>query len=969
MRATDEQSNRRDERSAGEPTELDSGDGLTTAPALGVEPQVETQRDTITAPTEALIGGEPERAEATQGAADETEALVAVPRDSNTVRAASDGTTALASASARDRGATASFELDPSALDPERTLPPPPGSGRTDGMPQVAGYEILEVLGAGGMGIVYKAHQLRLDRFVALKMIRAGTGARPEDIARFEAEAQAVAAIEHPNIVRIFEIGEYDGLPYASLEFLAGGSLAKMMGGKPQPVGEAARVVEVLARAMDVAHRRGIIHRDLKPANVLLTTDGTLKITDFGLAKRLDSDSSQTRTGSILGSPSYMAPEQARGDTHHVGPAADQYALGTILYELLTGRPPFHGTSVLDTLDLVRTREPVPPSQLQPKMPRDIETICMKCLQKDPARRYADVIALAGDLQRFQRKEPIFARPVSRAARIWRWCRRNPRVAALGTAVAVLLVAWAVGAAGAAVVFRGQNQVLAATNGALSKANIALNAANATAEERRLEAERKQKLAEAAARAANVQNRSAVDAQVELIQLLEGKLRHEPALQDVRGEVLDMAVNGLEISARAMTNLRQDVGWDPKDEERNWRSLARAYQRMGELSLSRNRFGDAMKQFAQMAAIIETLATAAPDDPAAQIRLARIQRHLGFIALQHMADTEGGKRYFDRAIQINRAWLAKQPHNDAFKNELANSLGQLARAELLLGHLKEALSLYQEEVTIRESFSAAQADQVETRRELSGLFERMAELNLRMGNMDAGRQLYERCAALREEVVAEHPDFWPAVHDLAMSYNNSGLLRFPQGRDPDGARAFHRKALNLIEQRAAADPKSAETKAQLAKTAYYEATCALSSGDAAGAASGYRRCLKIWRELATDPTEKGSQVDLMLALARCGEHAEAAKIAGALVATPPKNAYLYIQAACGFALAAGAAAHDAATVQRYTDAAVSCLRKGKDRGWADVGTLEIDPDLEPIRKDPAFLALLGELRRPEKKRP
>ncbi len=218
-----------------------------------------------------------------------------------------------------------------------------------------------------------------------------------------------MAAIEHPNIVQIFEIGEHGGLPYFSLEYLAGGSLARKIAGKPQPVGEATRMTEVLARAMHVAHQHGIIHRDLKPANVLLAADGTLKISDFGLAKRLESDSGQTRSGSILGSPSYMAPEQAKGEAKNVGPPADQYALGVIFYELLTGRPPFQGTNVLDTLDQVRSNEPVPPSQLVPKIPRDAETICLKCLEKDPARRYADVAAVAEDLRRFRAGVPIRA--------------------------------------------------------------------------------------------------------------------------------------------------------------------------------------------------------------------------------------------------------------------------------------------------------------------------------------------------------------------------------------------------------------------------------------------------------------------------------------------------------------------------------------------------------------------------------
>ena len=393
----------------------------------------------------------------TAGTADETGTLAHSPH-ADTPRPEAGGTTADAPADGSDRDATASFALAPGVgtEDADRTLPPTEGQG--DGQfPQVLGYEILDVLGVGGMGIVYKARQTRLDRLVALKMIRAGAGARPGDLIRFEAEARAVAAIDHPNIIQIHEIGEYGGLPYFSLEYLAGGSLAGRIDGKPQPVAESARIVEVLARAIDVAHRRGIIHRDLKPANILLAADGTPKIADFGLAKRLEGDSSQTRTGSILGSPSYMAPEQATG-AEKVGPAADQYALGAILYELVTGRPPFRGASILETLDLVRNQVPVPPSQLLLRMPRDLETICLKCLEKDPGRRYPDVLALAKDLAHFQAGEPIVARPVSAAERLWRWCLRNNRVAALGALAAALLVLVTVVSVAFAVTVSGKNQ-------------------------------------------------------------------------------------------------------------------------------------------------------------------------------------------------------------------------------------------------------------------------------------------------------------------------------------------------------------------------------------------------------------------------------------------------------------------------------------------------------------------------------
>jgi tetratricopeptide (TPR) repeat protein/tRNA A-37 threonylcarbamoyl transferase component Bud32 len=305
----------------------------------------------------------------------------------------------------------------------------------------VTGYEILGVLGRGGMGVVYKARHVKLNRLVALKMVLAGAHAGEHQLARFHTEAEAVARLHHQNIVQIYEVGEHDGLPFFSLEYIDGVSLAQKIAGKPQPPLEAAGLIEQMARAMAVAHQRGIIHRDLKPANVLLTQDGTPKIADFGLAKRLEDDSALTKSGTLMGTPSYMSPEQARGETDEVGPPADLYALGAILYELLTGRPPFAGPTMLETLTQVRNQEPVPPTHLQPRCPRDLETISLKCLQKEPAKRYPDCEALADDLHRFLAGEPIKARPVSAAERAWRWCRRNPRVAALSALVGVLLLA------------------------------------------------------------------------------------------------------------------------------------------------------------------------------------------------------------------------------------------------------------------------------------------------------------------------------------------------------------------------------------------------------------------------------------------------------------------------------------------------------------------------------------------------
>jgi serine/threonine protein kinase len=332
--------------------------------------------------------------------------------------------------------------------------------------PAVPGYEILGELGRGSAGVVYKARQQSLNRTVALKILRAGSAA---------AEALAVARLRHRNIIQIYEVGESGGRAYLALEYAEGGSLQRLVG-TPQTAREAARLLKALARAMQHAHQQGLIHRDLKPANILLadasptlpdrrTSDPgcnarlpgdsggyawlnyTPKISDFGLARHLGDGTDLAHTEALVGTPCYMAPEQALGRAAATTPAADVYALGAILYELLTGRPPFRAETMFETLDLVRRQEPIPPRRLVPGLPRDLETICLKCLEKEPARRYLTARALADDLRRFLDDRPIEARPDGVRERAWRWCRRNPVVvaltAALGAALAGLAAATA----------------------------------------------------------------------------------------------------------------------------------------------------------------------------------------------------------------------------------------------------------------------------------------------------------------------------------------------------------------------------------------------------------------------------------------------------------------------------------------------------------------------------------------------
>ncbi|HZU38081.1 MAG TPA: protein kinase, partial [Gemmataceae bacterium] len=311
---------------------------------------------------------------------------------------------------------------------------------------QIGPYEIIREVGRGAMGVVYQAQHRLLRRTVALKMVLASTHTGATALTRFQTEAEAAARLHHPNIVQVYDVGTFEGRPYLALEYIEGGSLAAQLTGQPQQPRQAAQLLHTLATAVAYAHRRGVVHRDLKPGNVLLEEHSrAAKISDFGLAKVLDRPGSPTESGVIFGTPSYMAPEQAAGQNREVGAAADVYALGAILYELLTGRPPFRAENVLTTLQQVASEEPVPPERLQADLPRDLATICLKCLEKDPGQRYVSAAALAADLRRFLDGEPIVARPSNLWQRGWKWARRRPSLAALvGTlslaAVALLII-------------------------------------------------------------------------------------------------------------------------------------------------------------------------------------------------------------------------------------------------------------------------------------------------------------------------------------------------------------------------------------------------------------------------------------------------------------------------------------------------------------------------------------------------
>ena len=673
----------------------------------------------------------------------------------------------------------------------------------------VGEYEVLEEIGHGGMGVVYKAKEKRTGRSVALKMILAQRASH-EAIRRFVMEAEMAANLDHPHIVPIYHVGEHQGQPYFCLKFVDGLSLAQAIKeGRIADARHAAKLVETISRAVQFAHNRGILHRDLKPANILIDEHGEPHVTDFGLAKRLDSDVGLTQAGAILGTPAYMAPEQTTGQSRLISVATDVYALGAILFELLTGRPPFQAE---DRDELYRRiqEEPTPsPRSLSAQIHPNLEIICLKCLEKDPASRYASAELLADDLRRHIVGEPIHARPAGHAERFWRWCQRNRLVASLVATAAGLLVAVTIISTVSAVRLkdladRERNETKRA-NRETSKALELVNR-NVTLAEQEKSAREK---AELSAIVAREQSQLALKSLEFVIGEIQRKLRNVPGAGDLQRSLLKTALARL-----------QDVSDQFASRDAIDRNTAVALTDLGDTFL---RIGTgtpsgadadgpltaARKVYQQAFDIAQKLAAADPSSAQALRDLSIAYNKLGNVQRQSGQVTEALKS-FNLEFEISKRLAAADPSDAQAQRDLSKSYLNLGDVQLQSGQVTKALGSYQKGLEICQKLAAADPNDARTQRDLYVSYFRLGDVQLQSGQVTDALGSYQQGLEISQKLAAANPSDAQAQLDLSISYETLGNLQL-QSRQVTESLGSYQQGLEIRQKLAAADPSDAQT--------------------------------------------------------------------------------------------------------------------------------------------------------------
>lgn len=861
-------------------------------------------------------------------------------------------------------------------------------SKQTRELPTVPGYEILSELGRGAMGVVYKAQQTGLNRVVALKMVLAGAHASKLQLARFDLEARAVARLQHPNIVQIHEIGEQDGLPYFSLEFVDGGTLAKLIDHQPQSPRTAAEMAETLARAMQFAHEQNIIHRDLKPENILLTRSAprgsgsvsmdpsarthssmssktaetgavapviTPKISDFGLAKAIeDEGSSNTASGTIMGTPSYMAPEQARGDKSAHGPLCDLYSLGAILYELLTGRPPFQGASILDTLDQVRNREPVPVRQLQPKVPIDLETICLKCLQKDANKRYTTCAELADDLARFLAGHPIQARPVSGVERFWRWCRRNPKVAGLTAAAVLMLVCTAVVSLWAALAMSAKNKIIE------TEKTSAINSAH-EAEEARIAAVAAEKESAENSRIASEQSAIALSTLQKLISKVQDEtgLESAPETVEFKRFMMQTALDGvLVVSKKGEGSTSLEA------------TQAAAHMQLGQMLKQLGKSKEAMVEFQKVYEIAKARVVIKQGTDAARRNLAAALVMLAEMDKELNRDMQANLAHTKEALAL---WedIDQNPKSDEqgqgltkkveVKAGLAEVNIRVGVSYVRLGEPAQGMLHFRKALAIRRELSQSEPNNLAYRLDMARALLAVGDTSFRVGDSPTAGESFDESITIIEDIYRQKPTILMVKQEVARANALKGDYHLRNG-ETEKARGHFEKALSFTKELVKADSKKFDYQWDLGHAHYRLGLAAVRAKDEGAGKEHFDNCRIVRDKLATqDKSNERRQMELMLPLAHCGKQAEASTIATKLLGAEPDRELLIDVARC-YAQCAAASA-DETIRKKFTTDAVQSVAKAVNQGYRDIVYLSTDVDLDPLRGQDDFTLLLETIRR------
>jgi serine/threonine-protein kinase len=887
----------------------------------------------------------------------------------------------------------------------------------------VGAYELLEELGRGGMGVVFKARHAGLGRLVAIKMILAGELASPAEVRRLRAEAEAVAALDHPNIVPLYEVGEEDGQPYFAMKLIAGTTLTARVPEFRKDPAAAARLLATLARAVHHAHERGILHRDLKPANVLLDAEGRPYLTDFGLARRLGGSGS-TRTAVAAGTPSYIAPEQASGPPHAVTTAADVYGLGAILYELLTGRPPFRGPTSLDVLRQLLHEEPQRPRASSPAVPRDLETVCLKCLEKDPLRRYSSALALAGDLEAFARGEPIQARPIGGLERFGRWCRRQPVVAGLTLALAASLLA----GLGASLAlwrqaernYRLSEQRLeevelerSRKEGSFRQAHRAVSDFNALLGEnlqglpgtqplrkktldltRRYLEEFLKRHGETAALRADL-----ADARLQLAHVLHALGANRPALEEARKAKLLFADLLHEDGRNAA--LRRKLG-----EAQGLTAVLHA--ELGESAL-------ALEGYRQAVASYEEAGRVDTDAPATRSALALVTNNLGSLH-RNAGRLNDARLEWEKSFGLYSRLVREQPGSVRFRMGLARVLHNLAVLHFDEGRTSQALEASKQSCEIQKRLLKEFPQSLDFRHGLAVELHHLAMTLGAAGDRAAARKADREALDLREKLARENPDVTDYQVALAASCMSYGVRESESGRKGEAMRWF-RRAEAILKGQVRRDPTRVQAQLDLSRSEFRIGVQLAGDRQRAEAIEAYRASCQVAAKLVRaspdflDAREQLAQGlnNLSLLLSEEGNQDEARKtilqaieqgrhLAGAAPSVPrhrqrlavffavlgiverkagrlgaaadalaervrvwPGDGTELIQTTAEYALLAAAAGGDER--RRYIDQAFATLRRALEAGYPDLARLRRAPSLEVLRREPRFEAILQEHKR------